>query len=199
MNQRRSPPTAPTEWPSDTSAVPPPTRVTCTVPRRPAPSGTGFPCCTISTVFQSPASILARRAISVIQAELSDCARADEVQRTAPQSSQRINAYVTLSLHMTISLASLASDSPRHKQSDWGAPAARVLVVASRDDGLSWRRGIRKRLSPQPTTRAACAPRTSVSSAACLPQRVIHGSVLQFVSIRVHSWFCPLDSVPCAD
>src|SRR5215831_3480602 len=109
MNQRRSPPTAPTEWPSDTSALPPATKVTCTVPRRPAPSGTGFPCCTISTVFQSPASTLASRAISVIPAELSDWARADQEKSAAAQSSQTIKEYLILSLRVTVLLASVAS------------------------------------------------------------------------------------------
>src|SRR5215831_16420993 len=110
MNQRRSPPTVPEEWPSDTNAVPPPVRTTCAVPRRPAPSGTGLPFCTISTLFQSPTSALASRAISGLPAESDsdDWARKDEEKRAAAESSRRRRTRVILSFHSIMSLASVA-------------------------------------------------------------------------------------------
>jgi hypothetical protein len=69
---------------------------------------------------------------------------------------------------MTISLASLASGSPHHKQSDWGAPAFRVagdraLAVTNFEGKGIWQECCGEGTATN--TRAACALWTSVSSA----------------------------------
>src|SRR5262249_35072273 len=94
-NHRRSPPTAPTDSPSETSTVPPPANLTCEVPRRPAPAGTGLPCCTTSSVFHPPAGAVASGAISGEGGESAGRPRAGEERMLAPPSSTQIIRFLT--------------------------------------------------------------------------------------------------------